>query len=327
MLASLFKWPVLSGVLSVLMYLPAAWAADAASVNDWLDLMNRSMRQQNYQGTLIIRQADKLQAIRVKQGVSAQGNWQTLESLTGENQKIIRHKGQVTTIFPGKKLVTISDDTAIAGETSPLHATLPDNYRELKQYYAMKLAGEDRVADKSAQIIQIIPRDRHRYGYTYWLDKQTGILLKCDLMDEKGRILEQLMYSNIDLLPESPLSNIEEPALSHYKMIRLPREVESQRKHWRAGQLPDGFELSRFVEMPVETGAVSAYHIVYTDGMASVSVFIEQRDKMSKPVMGASSMGTVNAYSIYINDAYITAIGEVPAATVRMIAQSMQPVQ
>ncbi|VAW69789.1 hypothetical protein MNBD_GAMMA10-347, partial [hydrothermal vent metagenome] len=101
-------------------------------IDDWLKKMMRSMKQQNFQGTLIIRQANKIQAVKVKQGVTSQGNWQILESLTGENQKIIRQNDKVTTIFPGKRLVTISDSV----NKRPLHAILPENYQKLMKYYA-----------------------------------------------------------------------------------------------------------------------------------------------------------------------------------------------
>jgi len=305
-----------------------AGSVDAGSIDTWLDKMSKASTQQNFKGTLIIRQNNMLQAIKVKQGITQVGSWQTLESLTGEDQTIIRQDNKVTTIFPNKKLITIAGNDSGSVNKGPLHPTLPENRHIIKQFYTLKLSGQDRVANKMTQILKMIPRDKHRYGYTFWLDKQSGMLLKCDLMDEKGRVLEQLMYSNVELLSEAPVNNIDTEKLTLYRKINLSDKSDVSSKSWQAMQLPDGFTLTRSVRSRsdnAESGA--SYHMVFSDGMASVSVFIEQGKNQEEPVIGQSSMGPVNAYSSFVNDAYVTAIGEVPAATVRMIATSIQPVK
>lgn len=309
-----------------------AFAANAESIDAWLDKMSRASTQQNFQGTLIIRQENKLQAIKVKQGVTGVSSWQTLESLTGENQTIIRQDNKVTTIFPNKKLVTIAGNAPGEISKGPLHPALPENRHTIKKYYTLKLNGQDRIANKMTQIIKMVPRDKHRYGYTFWLDKQSGMLLKCDLMDEKGFVLEQLMYSNVELLSKAPANNVDTKKLALYRKINLSDKTDVISKSWQAKQLPAGFALTRSVITRAESvegkaqGSAS-YHLVYSDGMASVSVFIESNKKIDKPVIGQSSIGPVNAYSSFVKDAYVTAIGEVPASTVRMIAQSTQTVK
>jgi len=281
--------------------------------------MHRAQNQQNYQGTLIIRQNDNLRAIKVKQGVQAGESWQTLESQTGENQIIFRKNGQVTTIFPGKKLITVSAAMSRENRT-PLHPVLPENRDKLKQFYDIKLGAQERVANKQTQIIQMIPRDRHRYGYTFWLDKQSGLLLKCDLINNKGRVLEQLMYSDIKMLGSAPVNQVDESKLQSYKKVMLSDKADVNSKKWHAQNIPAGFVITRSVKNVLKQ---SSYHMVFSDGMASVSVFIEPMSEKQKALVGGSSMGPVNVYSSYINNTYVTAIGEVPASTVRMVAQSI----
>lgn len=311
---SLFKF-----MFALLLWLSAV-TVSADSIDVWLDKMNHAMSQQNYQGTLVIRQGDKLQAIKVKQGVTLDGSWQTLESLTGEDQKIIRHNDKVKTIFPRKKLVTISGNIDVRS----LHPALPENRRALKKYYMLKLSGQDRVANKVTQIIKMTPRDQHRYGYIFWLDNQSGLLLKCDVLDEKGHVLEQLMYSDVELLSSAPQNTINTLALKSFRQIDLSNEIEVEDNAWKANQMPAGFALTRTVKTQKQN-QLPVYHMVFSDGMASVSVFIEKRKQIDQPLVGQSVMGPVNAYSSFVNDAYITAIGEVPASTVRMIAQSIAP--
>jgi len=298
-------------------------AVNASSVDDWLDKMSTAMKQQNYQGTLIIRQDDNLQAIKVKQGVGEGESWQTLESQSGENQIIFRKNGSVTSIFPAKKLITISAEKGVKTNKSPLHPALPENRVKLKEYYVLTLGAEERVANKVTQIMQMIPRDQLRYGYTFWLDKHSGLLLKCNLINNKGHVLEQQMYSEVELLTEAPVNSIDESMLVNFEKVTLSNKTDIVSKSWVARKKPAGFMLTRSVKTDAQK---PAYHMVYSDGMASVSVFIESTNEHRGTLNGKSKMGPVNAYSAYLNGAYITAIGEVPASTVRMIAQSIQPV-
>jgi len=312
--------------LFIFLFSFVSFAAIASSVDSWLDKMHQAQNQQNYQGTLIIRQSDELQAIKVKQGVHAGQSWQTLESQTGDDQVIFRKNGQVMTIFPNKKLITVSAEGAHE-KKGPLHPALPENRDKLKQLYDLKLGTQERIANKQTQIIQMIPRDTHRYGYTFWLDKQSGLLLKCDLINN-GRVLEQLMYSDIELLNTAPKNKFDESKLSTYKKVMLSNNTDVNSKKWLADKIPAGFVITHSVKNAQKQ---SSYHMVFSDGMASVSVFIEPAKAKQKSHLGGSSMGPVNVYRSFINDAYITAIGEVPAGTVRMIAQSVhlaaQPVQ
>lgn len=310
--------------VSSLVLLLISQTASASSVDNWLDKMDQATKLQNYQGTLIIRQDDKLQAIKVKQGVTAGENWQTLESQTGEDQIIFRKNGSVTTIFPGKKLITVSSAKSGAEDKGPLHPALPQNRDKLKQLYLLELGDEERIANKSTQILHMIPLDKHRYGYTFWLDKQSGLLLKCDLLNNKGRVLEQLMYSDIELLTSAPANRVDDSKLAEFKKVMLSNNTDVNSKNWYAEKVPAGFVLTRSIKTNQQQ---PAYHMVFSDGMASVSVFIEPAKEKQKTLVGQSRMGPVNAYSSFVNDAYVTAIGEVPASTVRMIAKSMQPVQ
>ncbi len=306
---------------SLFLFFFVSFAANASSVDSWLDKMAQAQRQQNYQGTLVIRQADKLQAIKVKQGVHEGESWQTLKSQTGEDQIIFRKNGQVTTIFPTKKLITVSADMGRESK-GPLHPALPENRDKLKQLYRLTLGAQDRVANKATQIVKMIPRDNHRYGYTFWLDKQSGLLLKCDLINNKGRVLEQLMYSDIEFLSAAPVNRFDESKLGEFKKVMLSDTADTDSAKWHAENIPVGFVITRSVKSAKKQ---SSYHMVFSDGMASVSVFIEPLNTQQKLLEGSSSMGPVNAFSSHINNTYVTAIGEVPASTVRMIAQSIHP--
>ena len=66
----------------------------------------------------------------------------------------------------------------------------------------------------------------------------------------------------------------------------------------------------------------SVTHILFSDGVASVSVFIDRNAATS--VRERSSVGSSNAYSTIVDDHRVTAIGGVPELTVERIASSMR---
>ena len=114
----------------ILSLLSSVVQADAA-VDALLDKMMLAMKMSNYEGTLVIRQNDKLQAMHVKHGMDDNGIWESLESLSGEARQVIRQNGKVTTIFPIRKLITVSHNQS----SFPLHPQLPENRQALKDLY------------------------------------------------------------------------------------------------------------------------------------------------------------------------------------------------
>jgi len=319
----------MSRILNVLILFLLSSTAQAGAVDDLLDKMMAAMKTNNYEGTLVIRQQDKLQVMHVKHGMDKNGMWESLESLSGEPRQVIRQNNKVTTIFPLRKLITVSSNQ----NAFPLHPQLPENRLVLKKLYNLKLVGEDRVAKKDTQILAVIPKDKFRYGYKYWLDKKTGLLLKCDLLNEQGQVIEQLMFSDLNVLPGASRTHSLIDQASEYKRIDLDQSegnnnIADQSKaaqtsiQWDAKKLPAGFVLIRAEVKNSSHGDGLVQHFTYSDGMSSVSVFAERHRPDEMALKGISQMGAVNAFGLPVKDYHVTAIGEVPVATVRMIAES-----
>lgn len=290
----------------------------AESLDHWLDKMVQGVDARNYQGTLVIRQKDKMDALKVIHGSNADGKWETLEFLSGEPRNVIRKDGKVTTIFPERKLVTISQDMV----HSPLHPQLPKNRELLKQYYNISLLGKGRIAGKETQVLEMVPKDQYRYGFKFWLENETGLLLKCDMLDENRNIIEQLMFSELNFLDQLPATHI--PEYTDFQLIDLDHGRETQTEsNWYARVLPEGFMLTQNSIKPSFHGEGVVHHLVYSDGMASVSVFVEKQIPEKNSLKGVSAMGALNAYGQSINDYHVTVIGEVPASTVKLIGESV----
>ena len=311
----------------------------ADEIDNWFNRMQLALDTQNFQGTLVIRQLDQLHAMRVVHGHGepghsepGKGSWDTLETMNGEHRRVIRRGAQVITLFPDKNTATRIQDNAL--KTFPLHPRITQNMAQLKQLYHVKLAGRDRVAGWPAQIIEMLPKDPYRYGFRLWLARDNGLLLRSDLLGEHGQVVEQVMYTQLSIMKQVPPPGV--PDLNTWQVSDLTvasvSAVTAESVAWEIRQLPPGFRLIQTTRLPVHNAAANAaedgqiesvQHYIFSDGMTSVSVFVEPRQTDNSSLIGVSRMGAVNAFGQAVNDHHVTVIGEVPLVTVRQIAQSI----
>lgn len=306
---------------------------------DMLKRMSDADQNQNYQGTFILRKSDNLSTLHVTHGVDNKGVWESLETLNGESKKVLRFNNQVISVFPDREIVTIHH----SHKKQSLHPQLPDNIDQLQQFYSMQRLDDDRIANHQTMVVDLLPKDQYRYGYRYWVDKNTGMLLRCDLVDEDKMVVEQMMFTSLDYLSEAPAQMFELQQFEQFKQqlldepeVKVAQAVEAG---WKVESLPKGFMLTqstmRYLQSsPVADNNQSAstlsdasspdlLHLVYSDGLASVSIFIEINQGVEKHLQGEASMGAVNAFGHAVDGYFATAVGEVPAKTVQLMAQSM----
>ena len=304
---------------AILSHMPAY----AGNVSEIVSGMSAADNRSNYIGTFVLRKSDKMMTMHVVHGVDDRGVWESMETLNGEARKIVRHNNEVISIYPDRKLVTVSK----MGDKPGLHPTLPENLEKLSNYYTISQLGDDRIAGRETSVLNVQPKDAYRYGYKYWLDNETRVLLKCDLLDENGDIVEQMMYTSFNNQSEVPHSAFNIPDLSGFTSQSLDRNRGKQADiGWRATNMPQGFMLT---QSAIRSGQEDneSLHLMYSDGLASVSVFIETGGNSPHRLVGASRMGALNAFGIELNGTQITVMGEVPEATVAAIAESMERTQ
>ena len=308
----------------------------AGDLSNMLQRMSDADLKQNYQGTFILRKSDNLSTLRVLHGSDKNGVWESLEALNGEPNKVIRRNNQVISIYPERRLVTIRH----ASENQSLHPQLPSNIDQLELFYSINQLEDDRIANHQTLVVDLMPKDKLRYGYRYWIDKETGMLLRCDLVSEDETVVEQMMFTSLSYLQQSPLPTVE---LSHFaefkqQVFEKPEEIQKNlQTRWTVNRLPEGFMLTQKTmrhSQSVSTPSASVsdadttqqspdlLHLVYSDGLASVSVFIEKNQGDENHMQGASTMGAINAFGSQVDDYFITVVGEVPVKTVQSMAQS-----
>lgn len=302
---------------------PIVHATEAAY--DWLVKMNQATRELTYDGTFVYQHDDSLEAMRIVHRVEDGVVQERLVSLNGAAREVIRDDRQVTCYLPDRRSVFVEHRLA---REKKFPIILPERVNDLKNNYIMELGKVGRVTGRKAQLVLINPRDAYRYGYHLWADVETGLLLKANLVNHKGKTLEQFMFTQLNIGHAIDPRDLE-PAVAGEGMAWYWGDtVESSDSEpppeWLVEALPRGFVLSNRImrKNPTRNGKVE--HLVYSDGLAAVSVFIEEAGQDTKSAMiGSSRMGAIHAYGNIVNGRQIVVVGEVPAATVALIGKSV----
>ncbi|MBU1192183.1 MAG: MucB/RseB C-terminal domain-containing protein [Gammaproteobacteria bacterium] len=321
-----------SMLLAALLVGNASAGADAApnvaeDARDWLRQMSEASQGLNYRGTFVYLHNGRLEAIQILHRAAEGNEQERMIALTGEAREVIRDNERVTCILPKSKSVMV--DKSIPRK--PFPAALPHDLDALTNTYEFLVAGEDRVSGLPARIVVIKPRDAYRYGYRLWLDKATSLLLRSDLTDAEGRPVEQMMFTDmqiLDALPEDDLA----PALQgkdytvvdHADSKTATADTDKPRSDWVVSGLPTGFMLTHHNRHAMHAAAGEVEHLVFSDGLATVSVYIESHQPDKQAPSGLSSMGAVHALAVRRGEYQMTVVGEVPRRTVERIEQSMQ---
>ncbi len=315
-----------------LLFCIALWPAMAASADDpraWLARMSAAVEDLNYEGTLVYIHGDDSSVIKIAHRVE---NGRVTERITSDDagREIIRTDDEVTCIFPDQRTVLIEERDEFDRTQSPLRVHLPGNNRLSETLYHLAFAGSERIAGRRTQAIAIRPKDSFRYGYRIWLDAATAMPLKTQLVDEQGSMLEQILFSDI-ALPTMVLSSAVQPSVpidsfsvqrSAPRSAQLPNE---RREDWAATEIPPGFSLTVRNAKVTADSSNGLRHLVYSDGLATVSLFIEPAVAASEQAEGLSQIGAANAYTTTVGGQMITAVGEVPVRTVELFAKSARP--
>lgn len=312
--------------LLVTFLLVAAGQASAQdSARQWLDEMSSALQTLDYDGTFVYLHDGRLDAMRIIHQVSDGGQRERLVSLTGSAREVLRDDRAVTCIKPDNKSVMIGKS-----RPRPPFPVLPRDLGKASHYYSIEDVGDDRMAGYSARVIAITPKDEFRYGYRFWIEQNTRMLLKYDLSDPKGVPIEQVMFTRLGIGADIPQSALQ-PSLTgdgytwhRQEDLRNSTVMASGKPGWQVRQLPAGFTLTDFQMKRMREDGDAAEHMVFSDGLATVSVYVEKRMHQDDSLNGLSSMGAMNAYGLMVDGYHVMVVGEVPPATVRMIAHSLE---
>jgi sigma-E factor negative regulatory protein RseB len=309
----------------VLLFLVSAFALPARAgdpdAREWLERMTRALAQQNYDGRFFHLTESRSETMRIIHRVEKGKVSERLVSLDGSGREIIRDETQIVCYLPDKRTVLVEKRT----DNNSLLAALPSYSESLEAHYSIEKIGKvGKTGGRKTQMIVVQPRDQYRYGYRLWLDQETAMPLKSQLSDRNGRVIEQILFAELNLRDRIPVAELQ-PSVSAegFRWLRQdpqPVRVANAAIGWNVIRLPAGFRLTTWRVQAIAGSSAPVRHLVFSDGLASVSVFIEPRGPQATPMHGLARVGAAFAYSRDLDGHQVTAVGEVPAATVEAIA-------
>lgn len=316
--------------LSLVFVLSLPLTAQAGQMElDRIERMSMAMQHLNYVGSFVYMHDNDVEAMRIYHSRIGNTEYERLVSLNGEAREIIRDEQSVTCIWPGSKSVIVNK----SAPRTPFPKFEADQLKLMSKHYSFdEIAGRDRVAGRSTKRIDITPLDDYRYGYRFWVDEENDFLLRSAMVDGRGNIVEQVMFTDIEY-PE------------HVSLEMLSASLTGRRHRWEIESsndpmpeiddklppvatvvLPSGFESVSDVMVPVIGSGSPARRTMYSDGIASLSVYLTvfDSDDGGAALEGGSEMGGVHAYGVRMGDRHVTVVGEVPMDTVKMVGESIK---
>ena len=291
-----------------------------------VDEMSNATHELNYDGIFVYRYDKQIDTMRIIHKKNKDGDvYERLVSLTGNNREIIRENDRVKYMFPENKVAII--EKSKIGQL--ISSYIPDPIQSISKFYVFNLVGQGRIAGLNAWIINIRPIDRFRYGYQLWIDKKSKLLLKSKLKNFQGVTLEQVMFTQLNVL-----KNIDDALLKssfneqNFTWINNTSDktitYDISRKKWIPSWIPKGFFMSKYTIDPMPNSVIPVEHFIYSDGLATISIYVEKLNNQQPIIVETANFGGVNTYSTSTDGYQITAVGEVPKTTVQLIANSVK---
>jgi len=297
-------------------------------IEKWLAKMHNAAHMINYDGTFVYGQNNEMTSMQIIHSVDKNGEFERLISLDGSGREVIRSGDTVTCILPDKESVVV-DKSRPDKEFPP---TFPLKIKQLSKFYNFHFDKEGMVAGRQSIKLSIVPKDNYRYGHTLWVDAKTGLLLKDHLIGDNSKIVEQFMFTQINYpasIEKTRLisSNKNKKYTWYEAKDDFNKKDINKSMNWKVMKVPAGFipGIQRHHKMTMSAMAVE--HFMYSDGLSSISIFVEEQMKNSKNLIGGSTMGAVHAYGRAIGKYHVTVVGEVPHATVKMVGDSVEHIK
>jgi sigma-E factor negative regulatory protein RseB len=309
--------------------LAAAATAIAQEPREWLERMNQALIARNYDGVFAHWQDGRVEMLRIiHRNLNGQIT-ERLASLDGSGREFIRSGNELSCYLPDKRTVLVSHSTGPAS----LLTSIPALDNKTAGFYDLQDLKRTRVNRRDTRVIAVNPRDEFRYGYRLWIDEKTAMPLKTQLCDAHGRVIEQVVFANLELANRIPDSAFRpDVATDGFQWVRndptpvMSAGLPNLSALWSALRLPPGFRMTVRSSQFLPGAPDPVAHLVFTDGLASVSVFVESRSAApsdQQAVAGVANVGSASAFTTVIDGHKVTAVGEVPPNTVRFIATSV----
>jgi len=307
--------------------------AGPRGIGDWLIRMHEASRKRAYIGTFVVSSsAGSMSSARIWHVCDGDQQMERVESLTGTPRTTYRRNDQVVTFMPETKIAR-SEKRETLGLFPNL---LRSSDSSIAEFYSASQSGSERVAGFDADVVQLQPKDKLRFGYRIWSEKKSGLVVKLQTLDIDGRVLEQAAFSELQL--DAPvrmdklarlMSNTEGYRVEKPELVKTSAAAEG----WELKSQIAGFKPMSCYKRPGAAGGAgtapdSTMQWIFSDGLASVSLFVEAYDRQRHAQEVMLAAGATQTLTRKLSDKsgewWLTVVGEVPAQTLKAFAQSLE---
>ena len=306
----------------------------------WLQRMNQAVLSVNYEGHFVYQCGKSLEAMYIRHENGKHGPRESLSSLTGPPREVIRDAHSITVITNRDGKLQVSQQPAV-GKLTPLKSL---QLEELELNYEMHMGGTTRVAGRTGVAILLLPKDELRYGYRLVLDKMSALPLELTVIDSRNVMQSRIMFTDlritdVDLVSLQgeegearelenrdhgiSLASLEKRAakpvdITHKQPLKEVRQTDAS---WRFEALPKGFRLINHQR----SSTTDLHHFVFSDGLATVSLYLEPMKEDDKAFEGFTTLGSMKVLGRHFKHYQLTVVGEVPSRTLELLANSIRP--
>jgi sigma-E factor negative regulatory protein RseB len=306
-----------AALLWTLVLLASAAYAQSPETLAWLKKIQDATRNLSYTGTFVYQQGNRNETSRITRLASA--DVERLEVLDGLPRELVRTRDTVRCYLPESKVVKVERRTP--DRTFP--ALLPDQLNALAQHYDIALGDTQRIGGFECQAVMLAPKDNLRYGYRLYADKSSGMLVRAITVDSAGNQIEQFTFTQLSLGHVTPDMVKSRHANANFR-VEDAEAAPARLAGWTVATELPGFH--KVVELTRRLGESRPVgQVVYSDGLAAVSVFIEPLQGRSEPAKtGLASLGAIHIYTRQVANHMVTVVGEAPAASVQRIGNAVE---
>ncbi len=306
-------------------------------VRPWLARIHAAASQGNFAGTLVVSTAGgPVSSARITHFYDGGNQFERIEPLDGEARHVLRFNETVHTVWPRSRVALVEQRDVLNAFPSLLQ-TGGDHVAE---FYTLRTTGTGRVAGHEAAVLTLQPRDAYRFGYRLWAEMATGLLLRADVLGERGELLETSAFSELRMGVKPERGQVVQPMKNRegYRVLRAvfqPARLEAE--GWAMRSPVPGFQQVRCVKRPMESAvftdtastaaAPDVLQTVFSDGLTSVSVFIEPQRSGREMQETSSAKGAMHMVRMRRGEYWVTVVGDVPLATLKVFSSHLEKVK
>ena len=296
------------------------------SVGEWLVRMHEASQLRSYVGTFVVSSnAGGMSSARIWHASDSDMQVERVEVLTGAPRSTFRRNDEVFTFLPESRVVRTEKRESLGWFPD----LLKSSDSSIPEFYVARRVGQDRVAGFDADVVHLAPKDNLRFGYRIWSEKKSGLVVKLQTLDPEGTVLEQSAFSELQL----------DAALKVDKLVQMMVAPEGWRieksdaiktsagaEGWTLKADIAGFKPMSCYKRRATTGSAleGTMQWIFSDGLASVSLFVEAYDRQRHTQEGLFAAGATQTLTRRIKDWWLTAVGEVPPQTLKAFAQNLE---